>query len=191
MTANALLSSFGARQWLSIGGILLFSVVGTFIQLVYIFKLWKRRDDSIMQKHFLVRGKGLFFTHCALNLYWSSIHPIVIGLQFIIYPYNRMVLIFSYCYTLVLLDSLMAIFCIRCWVLYFNFNFLALQFEKLWKTKLLNQHYNLSWFETHKSWGNPLWLIIFGALITVLLCILTIPYAYISQLSMPWHILNG
>ena len=166
-------------------------MIGTFIQSFYIFRLFKRRDKVLISKHFLVRGKGLYLTHCIINFYWASIHPLIVGLCLIFHPHQKIILITLYCYGLVLLDFLLTIYCIRCWILYFNFMRSCYQFEKLWKTKLLNNHYNLSWFEIHKNFGNIRFLLIIGFIIITISCCCTIPYAYISGLSVSWYMIAG
>eukprot|EP01084_Bolivina_argentea_P277287 473341_1 len=127
--------NWSAREWISLLGIFAFSVIGTIVQCIYIFKLLKRRDEILKNKYFIVRGNVLFITHCIINFYWSCLHPIIIGVFFLLFPDNIFILITLYCYGLILLDILITIFCIRCWILYFNFNYYALQFEKLWKKK--------------------------------------------------------
>ena len=186
---NILDDEWEARQWISIVGIIVFSVIGTIVQSIYMFGLIKRRDKIMNHKWFLARGKGLVILHFIFNLYWASIHPIIVGSFFIFYPHQIFILCTLYSYGLLLLNLLITIFIIRCWLIYFNFNYMALQFEKLWKTKLLNEHYELGWFEQHKKLGNASLLLGIGSIFTIILCGCTIPYAYISQLSIGWHLL--
>ena len=107
-------SNWGAREWLFILSVISFCIIGTLVQLVYVWRLLKHRRKISTHKAFIARGSSLFVAHCAMNLYWTAIHPLIVGAGYILYRDNVLVLLSLYCYGFVMLQCLMALFYIRC-----------------------------------------------------------------------------
>jgi len=150
-----LITDWSTREWLSAWGMLLFGVIGGIIQIIYLIPLFKHRKNKLLHKHLKVRGKAMYITYCIVNFHWASIHPILVGIVFFYFPHKLSILLLLYSFGLILLDTAITLYCTRCWVLYFNFNYYALQFEKLWKSKLLSNHFSLSWYEITFLFDHP------------------------------------
>lgn len=183
------------KDWLAIISILIFSFGGGIIFTYYLYLyIFKYRQHAILIKHIKARSQSLFTFNMIMNVYWASIHPLIQGLCYLFFGHhnNPIIICLLSSYSLVMLIIGLMSICLRCWILFYNFNYNAYIFEKMWKSKLLGDHYSLSWYEKHKNTFGDIGYVTKRALFCCILIVaVPVPYAFISQLSRAWYFITG